>query len=176
MQTFSGEDLEHQKRKGLQHEQMRFLNTHSLSLNEIFRDWLSQQMEEKKRLSMEKKKADHLYDMKAIEIDERAQELLKADEITRRTLNVAIKEYNQALVKLIHVTIITIISVQAKEREAHKQQSLIQEIDDNFTEIRNNVSGDILTENPSVAQSALGQQRYIYHFMYILHGLIINFA
>lgn len=132
MQTFSGEDLEHQKRKGLQHEQMR--------------DWLSQQMEEKKRLSMEKKKADHLYDMKAIEIDERAQELLKADEITRRTLNVAIKEYNQAL---------------AKEREAHKQQSLIQEIDDNFTEIRNNVSGDILTENPSVAQSALGQQRVI---------------
>ncbi|XP_003389344.1 PREDICTED: RIB43A-like with coiled-coils protein 2 [Amphimedon queenslandica] len=132
MQTFSGEDLDHQKRKGLQHEQMR--------------DWLSQQMEEKRRLSMEKKKADHLYDVKAIEIDERAQELLKADEITRRTLNVAIKEYNQAL---------------AKEREAHKQQSLIQEIDDNFTEIRNNVSGDILTENPSVAQSALGQQRVI---------------
>ena len=60
-------------------------------------------MEEKKRLSMEKKKADHLYDMKAIEIDERAQELVKADEITRRTLNVAIKEYNQALVKLILV-------------------------------------------------------------------------
>ena len=106
MQTFSGEDLEREKRKGLQHEQMRLLHTHTHNLClriTFFRDWLSQQMEEKKRLSMEKKKADHLYDMKAIEIDERAQELVKADEITRRTLNVAIKEYNQALVKLILV-------------------------------------------------------------------------
>lgn len=48
---------------------------------------------------MEENKANHLHDLNAMEIDKRAQELVRADEITRRTLNVAIKEYNQALVR-----------------------------------------------------------------------------
>lgn len=51
--------------------------------------------------------------------------------------------------------------MQAKEKEAQKHQSLIQEMDDNYTEMNNHVNGDILTENPTVAQSALGQHRCI---------------
>lgn len=47
---------------------------------------------------MEQKKADQLYNMKAVEMDQRALELAEADEATRRGLNVAIKDYNQALV------------------------------------------------------------------------------
>lgn len=47
---------------------------------------------------MEQKKADELYDLKAIEMDQRAEELSRADELTRKTLNVAIRDYNQALV------------------------------------------------------------------------------
>ena len=39
----------------------------------------------------------------------------------------------------------------------HKQQQL----DDNTTEIANHVFGDILTENPAVAQSAFGPHRVI---------------
>ena len=47
---------------------------------------------------MEQKKGDQLYNMKAVEMDQRAVELAEADEATRRALNVAIKDYNQALV------------------------------------------------------------------------------
>lgn len=48
---------------------------------------------------------------------------------------------------------------QAKEKAAQRQQEMTQEQDDNFTEIINNVHGDMLTENPDVAQSAFGLQR-----------------
>lgn len=48
---------------------------------------------------MEEKKANELHHLKAIEIDERAVEISKADECTRRALNTAIKDYNQALVR-----------------------------------------------------------------------------
>ena len=47
---------------------------------------------------MEQKKADQLYNMKAVEMDQRAVELAEADEATHRSLNIAIKDYNQALV------------------------------------------------------------------------------
>jgi hypothetical protein len=38
---------------------------------------------------------------------------------------------------------------------------MAQEQDDNFTELCNHVHGDMLTENPAVAQSAFGQHRVI---------------
>ncbi len=50
---------------------------------------------------------------------------------------------------------------QAKEKAALQQQERAQEEDDNFTEMCNNVHGDILTENPDVAQSAFGSHRVI---------------
>ena len=37
---------------------------------------------------------------------------------------------------------------------------MAQEQDDNLTELCNHVHGDILTENPAVAQSAFGSHRY----------------
>ena len=39
---------------------------------------------------------------------------------------------------------------------------MVQEQDDNLTELCNHVHGDILTENPAVAQSAFGSHRYIH--------------
>lgn len=100
IQTFPGEDLQEEDRKSLQKEQMRFVILSAALKSCFIRDWLSQQIAEKKRLSMEQKKADKLHDLKSIEMDERAQELARADEMTRKTLNVAIKDYNQALVRL----------------------------------------------------------------------------
>lgn len=47
---------------------------------------------------------------------------------------------------------------EQRERERLKRQ---QEQDDNMTEIANHVFGDILTENPAVAQSAFGPHRVI---------------
>ena len=38
---------------------------------------------------------------------------------------------------------------------------MVQEQDDNLTELCNHVHGDILTENPAVAQSAFGSHRYM---------------
>ena len=52
-------------------------------------------------------------------------------------------------------------SMQAKEKEAQKQQERAQEQDDDFTELSNHIHGDVLTENPDVAQSAFGGHRVI---------------
>ena len=50
---------------------------------------------------------------------------------------------------------------QARERAAKEALLKQQEQDDNMTEMANNVYGDFLTENPSVAQSAFGAHRVI---------------
>ena len=50
---------------------------------------------------------------------------------------------------------------QAKEKLAQEQQQQVQEQDDNYTELCNHVHGDMLTENPEVAQSAFGPHRVI---------------
>ena len=55
----------------------------------------------------------------------------------------------------------TLIIIQAKEKEAEKQQERAQEQDDDYTELSNHIHGDVLTENPDVAQSAFGGHRVI---------------
>lgn len=50
---------------------------------------------------------------------------------------------------------------QAKEKQAQLEHDKVQEEDDNFTEVCNHVNGDLLTENPDVAQSAFGPHRVI---------------
>ena len=48
------------------------LSTHVYIIN---REWTSQQYAEKHRLADEQRKADHLYDLKAIEMEQRAMEV-----------------------------------------------------------------------------------------------------
>ena len=48
---------------------------------------------------MEQQHADHLYGLKACELDQRCVELSQADEETRRAINMATKDYNLALVR-----------------------------------------------------------------------------
>ena len=50
---------------------------------------------------------------------------------------------------------------QDKERKDRERLAKRQEQDDNSTEIANCIYGDILTENPAVAQSAFGPHRVI---------------
>jgi hypothetical protein len=50
---------------------------------------------------------------------------------------------------------------QARERAEKERLHKQQQEDDNATEIANHVFGDILTENPAVAQSAFGPHRVI---------------
>ena len=53
------------------------------------------------------------------------------------------------------------IYLQARENSAKQALRKQQELDDNSTELANHIYGDILTENPAVAQSAFGPHRVI---------------
>ena len=75
------------------------------------REWVAQQTSEKQRLSDEEKHANHLYEVKACELDQRAVELAMAEEETRRALNAAHREYNKALVRLSMLIIHDIVHV-----------------------------------------------------------------
>ena len=50
---------------------------------------------------------------------------------------------------------------QADEQAEKKRLAEQQELDNNFTEMGNQINGDMLTENPDVAQSAFGPHRVI---------------
>ena len=92
------------------------------------------------------KQAKHLHDLKAIENDQRALELARAEQECKRAINMATKDLNKAL---------------SNERAAKLDLEKQQEQDDNMTEICNNIFGDMLTENPNTAQSAFGSHRVI---------------
>ena len=55
-------------------------------------------MGEKERLKMEENKANELYNSKAVEMDQRAIELSYADAETRKAIDIAMKDYNSAMV------------------------------------------------------------------------------
>ena len=84
LQKFDGEDLNSKARRKFQNEQLR--------------EWSEQQMKERKQADANQKTADRLYDLKMRELDQRACELQKAEEDCRRAINVAMKDYNKALV------------------------------------------------------------------------------
>lgn len=132
LQKFDGEDLNSKARKKFQNEQAR--------------KWHEAQMREKTQSKTAQEKADTLYDLKQKELDQRAMDLQAAEENCRKAINMATAAYNDALNK------------EQNERNRLKQQ---QDLDDKMTEIANHVFGDILTENPSVAQSAFGPHRVI---------------
>ena len=90
--------------------------------------------------------ASRLYDLKAREMDQRAVQLADSEEQCRRAINLATTKFNVAL---------------ANEKKAKENLETSQELDDNLTEISNHVFGDMLSENPDVAQSAFGSHRVI---------------
>jgi len=132
MQKFLGEDLNEDARKKLQQEQHR--------------EWMKQQMNEKAQEEANLKQSNRLCDLKTIEMDQRLKELAQAEQECRNAINMATKDYNLAL---------------ARERQAKEDNEKQQTLEDNLTEIANQVNGDVLTENPSVASSAFGSHRVI---------------
>ncbi|KAL5014286.1 hypothetical protein ScPMuIL_008556 [Solemya velum] len=132
LQKFDGEDLNNKARRNYQQEQLR--------------EWAVQQMEERDQAKQNQDKADRLYELKMRELDERSMSLQKAEEDCKRAINEAVRDFNLA---------------QQREREEKENLQKQQEQDDNNTEMANHIYGDILTENPSVAQSAFGAHRVI---------------
>ncbi|XP_075042178.1 RIB43A-like with coiled-coils protein 2 [Mixophyes fleayi] len=132
LQKFAGEDLSEKERKKLQIE--------------MYKTWLAEQKDERKRSEADKKFAEELYDKKRVEMDERAQHLSRMEEECRRVVRMATNNFNQSL------------AMEASERRRLEKQ---QEEDNNYTEIYNHLTGDILTENPAAAVSSYGPHRVV---------------
>ncbi|XP_052779327.1 RIB43A-like with coiled-coils protein 2 [Mya arenaria] len=132
LQKFEGEDLNSKARSKYQQEQLR--------------EWSLEQQRERDQAKRNQEQADRLYELKMRELDQRSMELQQAEEECRRNINMSMTDYNNALAR------------ERSEKERLKKQ---QELDNNMTEIANHVFGDVLTENPAVAQSAFGPHRVI---------------
>ncbi|XP_045504734.1 RIB43A-like with coiled-coils protein 2 [Colias croceus] len=135
-QKFEGEDLEYEERKKIMAEQKNA--------------WLEQQVQERKAAEEERRKAEEAYMMAIKARDARAGELDKMERECRYRLGQANLRYNEAL------------AAEKKQLESIMKE---QEEADNTAEMYNNLTSDMLTENPDVAKSALGKNRAI-GFMY----------
>lgn len=71
--------------------------------------------------------ADRLYDLKAREMDQRAMELAESEHQCRQAINFATTEFNISL---------------ANKKKIKQNLEQTQELDDNFTEISNQVFGE----------------------------------
>ncbi|KAG6922601.1 RIB43A domain with coiled-coils 1, partial [Chelydra serpentina] len=85
-------------------------------------------------------------DKKRVELDLRAQQLALLEEECRRAKDLATADYNQA---------------QAAEAAEQHRLACQREQDDNQAEIHNHLTGQLLTEDPAVAQSPLGPHRIL---------------
>ncbi|XP_023942715.2 RIB43A-like with coiled-coils protein 2 [Bicyclus anynana] len=135
-QKFEGEDLAYEERKKIMAAQKNA--------------WLEQQVQERKAAQEERKQAEAAYMMAIRARDERAGELDKLERDCRYRLGQANLRYNEAL---------------ATEKKQLEQILKEQEEADNTAEMYNNLTSDMLTENPDVAKSSLGKNRAV-GFMY----------
>ncbi|CAF1449051.1 unnamed protein product [Rotaria sp. Silwood1] len=132
LQKFQGEDLNSHARKKYQQEQLR--------------EWSRIQQEDHQRTQQQQQAADRLFNAKQNELDQRSIELQRAEEECRKAINESIKNYNDALYR------------ETEERRALKKR---QEEYDNFAEMANMITSDLLTENPDQAISQFGPHRVV---------------
>jgi len=131
-QIFDGEDLSGNIRQTAQQKQRS--------------QWAAAQIEEKRRADQQRDYADHLYQLKQVELDQKGLDLQNQEIECRRAVTSATKEFNLQ---------------QAEERKQREHEQECANLQDNLTEIKNHVYGDMLTENPDVAKSAFGSHRVI---------------
>jgi len=131
-QVFDGEDLSGHIRNTAQQKQRA--------------DWAAAQIEERARADQLRDYSDHLYQQKQIELDQQGLELQRQEMECRRAVATATKQFN---------------AQQAQERKQREAEEKAATLQDNLTEIKNQVFGDTLTENPAVARSAFGSHRVI---------------
>ncbi|KAK8749916.1 hypothetical protein OTU49_015129, partial [Cherax quadricarinatus] len=110
------------------------------------RTWLQQQQQEQRRRHLQERERDRLEELESLGACERARQLAEAEELCRRAEQLAIRKYNQALSRAKE-------SIEAAQREA--------DLKTEQQELRKAVMGSFLTEDPTVARSALGPHRVI---------------
>ncbi|GLV36089.1 uncharacterized protein CBL_01853 [Carabus blaptoides fortunei] len=131
-QKFEGEDLASNARKKIQVEQTKA--------------WLEQQLKEQEAAEKELHSAENAYQAAVVARDARAIELAKLEKECKKRLEQATNRFNEAL-----------LQQQKIDKDIKKRQ----ELEDNFAEMYNAVTGDLLTENPGMAQSNFGPNRQI---------------
>jgi len=130
MQKFHGEDLSYAHRTKVQQEELKMWNDEAIAAKQA-------------GLARDKE-MDELYAARALEIDQMKTSLEATARQARSATNVAVAEYQLAQ------------AAAKREREAAAQMA---ELQDNVEEISNNLSGDILTENPAVGRSFVAPNR-----------------
>ncbi|XP_070597524.1 RIB43A-like with coiled-coils protein 1 [Erythrolamprus reginae] len=132
MQSFEGEDPNFIARQRLHKEQSKSA--------------LEEQRKERDKKLADQQYADNLDDKKRIELDMRARELDQLEEECRKAKALALADFNRA---------------QAAEVAELQRLSQQREQDDNYAEIHNHLTGNLLSEDTGVAKSLLGSDRVI---------------
>uniref|UniRef100_A0A8C5U6W1 RIB43A domain with coiled-coils 2 n=1 Tax=Malurus cyaneus samueli TaxID=2593467 RepID=A0A8C5U6W1_9PASS len=128
MQKFEGEDINSEKRKKFQQEQLR--------------EWSLQQQKDVKNALADQKFEDDLYDKFRIELDRKIMEEQRKEEESRRIICTATKNFNK---------------IQAAELDYKNELEKAQKIKDDMDEITSLLRGDLLNENPEQAIGRSGK-------------------
>lgn len=132
LQSFIGEDANYTDRKKMQQEQIR--------------EWSLALQNEKQNADCDRSLQDRMYELKRIQLDNTACQLETSEMIEKAKQISNVKDFNLNLAEE---------QKMAKDAEYNDQQA------QNALEIRNQVLGDMLTENPDVSRSAFGPHRVI---------------
>ncbi|XP_053670756.1 RIB43A-like with coiled-coils protein 2 [Anopheles nili] len=131
-QKFDGEDLAERHRRKVQTEQQR--------------SWLEQQIREKRQAEIDRRAAEKFLEDTLISRENRLHQLASQERYAREKIHEAVNEFNRRL-----------MSEQEKQRMRRERE----EQEDNLAEIYNNLTSDVLTENPDAAKSSFGPNRVI---------------
>ncbi|XP_021009237.1 RIB43A-like with coiled-coils protein 1 [Mus caroli] len=132
MQYFLGEDPERASRMRMQQEQMRYN--------------LEKQLQEQQAAREEEARAALLSDQLRLAADTRAAELARLEESCRAAMRTAMANANKA---------------QAAKQALQQRREQQQQQEANLTDIKKQVTSDLLTENPQVAQRANAPHRVL---------------
>ena len=130
LQQFHGEDLDYAHRIKVQQEEVR--------------NWCATSIAAKAAAKASEKELDEAYAKSAIEVDLMKTQLQATVGGAQKAANVAVAEYQLAQ------------AAAKREREAAAQKA---ELQDNIEEITAHLSGDMLTENPTVGRSFIAPNR-----------------
>uniref|UniRef100_A0A182PYL7 RIB43A-like with coiled-coils protein 2 n=1 Tax=Anopheles epiroticus TaxID=199890 RepID=A0A182PYL7_9DIPT len=131
-QKFDGEDLQERHRRKVQVEQQR--------------SWLEQQIREKRQAEIDRRAAEQFLETALMSRENRLNQLASQERYARGQVQEAVNEFNRRLMA---------------EQEQQRRRREREEQEDNLAEIYNNLTSDVLTENPDAAKSSFGPNRVI---------------
>ncbi|EFB15211.1 hypothetical protein PANDA_016537, partial [Ailuropoda melanoleuca] len=135
LQYFAGEDLERATCLKMQQEQFSYS--------------LERQLQEQQQVKAEEKCADMLNDQLRLAVDMQAAQLAKLEESCRMAMMSAMANANKAQ------------AAELAEQQRCEQQ---REQEANLMEIQNQITSDLLTENPQVAQHPVAPHRVLPYY------------